>query len=90
MNILKDGSIIYKLIREQIQNFTPVAVPYFDKLGWTTYNDEPIYVAGNRIITSSGILNSNEFKVIQELQTLNLNSIPKLKSINPAIIFWIC
>ena len=66
----KAGSVIYKIIREKIQVLNLPTIPYFDKLGWTTYKGEPVYVAGNKIITGNGVLNLGEFKVSPELQNL--------------------
>ncbi|MEA5083597.1 MAG: hypothetical protein VB018_05515 [Lachnospiraceae bacterium] len=66
----KAFSIFNKIIRVQIQNMDLQAVPYFDKLGWTTYKGESVYVAGNRIITATGLLNENKFHISPELQNL--------------------
>ena len=74
----KAGSVIYKLIREQIQNSPPASVPYFDNLGWTTYKNEPAYVAGSTVITASRILNPSEYYISQDLQNFNFDFNPRV------------
>lgn len=66
----KAGSVIYKIIREKIQVLNLTTVPYFDKIGWTTYKNESLYVAGNKVISSDGLLNTGEFCISPELEKL--------------------
>ncbi|HCT64732.1 MAG TPA: hypothetical protein DIC60_05630 [Lachnospiraceae bacterium] len=66
----KAGSVIYKIIREKIQVLNLTTVPYFDKIGWTTYKNESLYVAGNKVISSNGPLNTGEFCISPELEKL--------------------
>ncbi|MCI1958011.1 MAG: hypothetical protein LKJ25_00100 [Clostridia bacterium] len=66
-------------------NLNPL--PYFDTVGWTTYKNQPAYVAGNKVITANGLLNSSEFYVSEELQSLYFEFNSKLKQENGCYYF---
>lgn len=73
LNVSVIKTHIYKIIRKQLSIKNIIKeVPFYERTGWVTFNSERAYIAGNNLITSSGIAMRTMYKVPKELDELSL------------------
>lgn len=76
-NKLKPSEVcshLYSIIHHQVISKEHIReVPLFQQTGWTSFNDFPAYVAGNKLITSSGIIDDSAYNIAEDLKELKLD-----------------
>lgn len=60
-------------VRSSINGIPVRKVTAYHRLGCTTYHGEPAYLAGNRLLTKTGFVDSDDFRIEGDLQSLSLD-----------------
>lgn len=65
--------LIARCIQDQVDCFDLTGKCYFERSGWTQYQDNHVYMAGNQLIGPQGFISPQEYMVSTELSRLRLD-----------------